>query len=85
MGRNAIIFAIISVSTPNLLKNMTLELQVPTIACVGCISTISMAIATLDPNAKIQGNATAKTITVETTLAESVVRQAITQSGHTVA
>jgi copper chaperone len=63
---------------------MTLELQVPTIACVGCISTITMAIATLDPDAKIQGNASTKTIAVETSLSETEVRLAITKSGHTV-
>ncbi len=63
---------------------MTYHLQIPTIACVGCISTISLAIAKLDPTAKIEGDPATKTLTLESSLPEAKIREAITKLGHTV-
>jgi copper chaperone len=63
---------------------MTYQLQVPTIACVGCISAISLAIATLDPEAKIEGDPATKTISLESSLPEAKIREAIIKLGHKV-
>ncbi|MDX1976195.1 MAG: heavy-metal-associated domain-containing protein [Pseudanabaenaceae cyanobacterium bins.68] len=63
---------------------MAFTLQVPTIACSGCISAISLAIATLDPQAKISGDLGGKQITVETNLPEAELNAAITKLGHEV-
>jgi copper chaperone len=63
---------------------MTYHLQVPTIACVGCISAISLAIATLDPKAKIEGDPATKIISLESSLSEPKIREAITRLGHKV-
>jgi len=63
---------------------MTYHLQIPTIACVGCISTISLAIATLDPEAKIEGDPVTRTISLKSSLPEAKIREAITKLGHTV-
>jgi copper chaperone len=65
--------------------NSTKSFNVPSIACSGCISAISLAIANLDPNAKMQGDAVAKTISLETCLEEHRIREAIAKLGHTVA
>ena len=61
---------------------MAFCLQVPTIACSGCISAISLAIATLDPQAKVTGDLSNKQIMVETSLAEAEIRTAIIKLGH---
>ncbi|NJL45649.1 MAG: heavy-metal-associated domain-containing protein [Leptolyngbyaceae cyanobacterium SM2_3_12] len=64
---------------------MALQLKVPSIVCDGCAETISKAITALDADAKVDVNVEGKTVSVETSAAESAVRAAIVEKGHTVA
>ena len=62
-----------------------MKFNVPTISCEGCAETITKAIKVADSEAKVDVNVEAKTVTVETAISESSVRQVIVGSGHEVA
>jgi copper chaperone len=66
-------------------SNPSQTFQIPTIACSGCISAISLAIAILDPDAKIESDLPTKTFKFETKLDDAKIRTAIAELGHTVA
>ena len=63
---------------------MALKLKVPTMACSGCADTISKAITTVDSNAKIEVDVEAKTVSLESEVAEESLKQALVATGHTV-
>lgn len=63
---------------------MTISLKVPSIVCDGCATTIKDAIATHEPEAKVNVNVDAKKVEVETGASEASIRQIITAAGHTV-
>jgi len=63
---------------------MSITLNVPSIMCDACVSTVSKAIAKVDPGAKVSADIDKKEVTVETASSEADVRQAITSAGHTV-
>lgn len=63
---------------------MALKLKVPTIACDGCAETITESIATMEPDAKVDVDVKAKTVTVESGASEETIKQAIVAAGHTV-
>ncbi|ERN42578.1 copper chaperone [Rubidibacter lacunae KORDI 51-2] len=64
---------------------MTLTLNVPSIACEGCVTAIAQSIQAQDPSALVSGDPTAKTIRVETAVSEATIREAIAAAGHEVA
>ncbi len=63
---------------------MALKLHVPSIVCSGCGDTITQAIKTVEPEAKIDVDLAAKTVTVEAKASEESIKQAVAASGHTV-
>lgn len=63
---------------------MALQLKVPSIACDGCAETITESITTMEPDAKVQVDVKAKTVTVEAAASEETIKQAIVAAGHTV-
>ena len=63
---------------------MALQLKVPTIACNGCAETITDTIHTMEPDAKVDVDVKAKTVTVETQASEETIKQAIVAAGHTI-
>lgn len=63
---------------------MTLKLKVPSMVCEGCVTTITEAITTHEPEAKVDINLDTKEVTVETAASEASIRQAIVAVGHTV-
>lgn len=63
---------------------MALKLTVPTIVCSGCANTIKEAIITVDPDAKVDVDVEAKTVTLESLAAEESFKQAIVATGHTI-
>lgn len=63
---------------------MALKLKVPTIVCSGCANTIKEAITTVDPDAKVDVDVEAKTVTLESQAAEESFKQAIVATGHTI-
>lgn len=64
---------------------MTLQLIVPNMACSACSDTITKAIQAIDPAATIQADTKTKQVNIETQAAETVIKQAITDAGYTVA
>lgn len=64
---------------------MTLELTVSNMACSACSETITKAIKAVDPVATVQTDPKTKLVNLETRASESVIKQAITDAGYTVA
>lgn len=62
---------------------MTLQLTVPDMACSACVTTITNAIAKIDPNATVNADSKTKQVSVETNQAESIIRSAIASAGYT--
>ena len=54
-------------------------------ACSACVKTITQAIATLDPAAKVEADSKTKRVNIETQKSETEVKQAIAAAGYTVA
>lgn len=63
---------------------MALKLKVPSIVCDGCADTITETITTMEPDAKVEVDVKAKTVTVEAAASEETIKQAIVATGHTV-
>jgi copper chaperone len=54
-------------------------------ACSACVDTISKAVATLDPTAKVEADTKTKLVSVETQQPADKVREAIANAGYPVA
>ncbi len=63
---------------------MALKLKVSDITCDGCAETISEAIHTMEPDAKVDVDVQAKTVTVESAASEETIKQSIVAAGYTV-
>ena len=63
---------------------MALKLKVPNVMCSGCVETITEAITTMEPDAKVDVDIKAKTVTVESAASEESIKQAITAVGYTI-
>lgn len=63
---------------------MTINLKVPSMVCDGCVDTVKEAIATHEPQAKVEIDLASKQVTVDTDASESSIKQIITAAGHTV-
>lgn len=64
---------------------MTVQLQVPNMACSACGDTITRAIQAIDPAAAVQADPKTKQVSVETQATAAAIKQAITDAGYTVA
>ncbi|NWF60309.1 MAG: heavy-metal-associated domain-containing protein [Fischerella sp.] len=63
---------------------MALKLKVPNIACEGCAETITESIHTMEPDAKVEVDLKAKTVTVESAASEESIKQAIVAAGYSI-
>ncbi|MBV8886002.1 MAG: heavy-metal-associated domain-containing protein [Chroococcidiopsidaceae cyanobacterium CP_BM_RX_35] len=63
---------------------MALKLKVPNVMCSGCVETITEAITTMEPDAKVDVDVKAKTVSVESAASEESIKQAITAAGYTI-
>ncbi|MDJ0900790.1 MAG: heavy-metal-associated domain-containing protein [Xenococcus sp. MO_188.B8] len=61
---------------------MTIQLQVPDMACDACAKTITQAVLVLDSQASVKADSQTKQVTIETQASESSVRKAITAAGY---
>ncbi len=64
---------------------MTIQLNVPSMACSACGATITQAIQAIDPAAIVQTDPKTKRVTVDTQVAEPTIKQAIIAAGYPVA
>lgn len=63
---------------------MTLQLQVPGMACASCAETITQAILKVDAAASVKANLETKAVAVTTQASEAVIRDAIASAGYPV-
>ena len=63
----------------------TLELTVTDMVCNVCVETITNAVKAVDTNASIDADTQTKQVTITTTAADRVVREAIAAAGYTIA
>jgi copper chaperone len=61
---------------------MALKLKVPNIACDGCVETITEAIHTMEPDARVNVDVQTKTVTVESAASEETIKQSIVAAGY---
>jgi copper chaperone len=64
---------------------MNLMLSVPSIGCSSCIETITKAIQAVDASAIVIGEATTKSLNIDSQLPETKIRELIAIAGHKVA
>ena len=61
-----------------------IELKVPSMVCEGCVETLTKAIKTHEPNAKVNIDLDSKQVTVDTQASVESIKQVITATGHEV-
>ena len=61
---------------------MTIQLKVPDMACDACAKAITQAVIALDSQASVKADSQTKQVTVETSVSESSVRDAISAAGY---
>ncbi len=61
-----------------------INFKVPSMVCEGCVDTVTKAIVTEEPQAKVDVDLDSKQVKVNTEASESSIRQAVVASGHTV-
>jgi copper chaperone len=64
---------------------MALKLNVPTIQSPKCVEDIKRTIKTTEPDAKVEVDIEAKTVTVESGASEETIKQLISATGHQIA
>ncbi len=63
---------------------MVIELKVPSMVCEVCVATVTKAINTHEPQAKVDVDLDNKKVTIETEASEESIKTIITAAGHTV-
>ncbi|MGH2414936.1 MAG: heavy-metal-associated domain-containing protein [Microcystaceae cyanobacterium] len=63
---------------------MTLQFNVPNMACSACGGTITKAVQAIDPTATVQADPQTKLVAIETQTPELVVKAAIVAAGYSV-
>jgi copper chaperone len=61
---------------------MKLQLKVPKIACSACVNTVTKAVATIDPTAKVEADTKTKMVSIETQQSETAIKEAIAAAGY---
>ena len=61
---------------------MTLQLEVPRLACSGCVNTLTKAIKAVDYNATVQAEPKTKLVSVETQASKTEIEEAIAAVGY---
>jgi copper chaperone len=64
---------------------MTVQLNVPDMACGACSATITKAVTTLDPTATVDADLKTKWVKIESQVDEARLRGAIAAAGYAIA
>ena len=59
------------------------QFSVPDMTCGHCVSTITKAVKSEDPNAKVEIDLPKHIVKVESTLSQEAIAQGITEAGYT--
>lgn len=63
---------------------MTLQFNVPNMACSACSDTITQAVQAIDPTATVQADPKTKLVVIETQTPEPALKAAIVAAGYSV-
>ncbi|BEV47471.1 heavy-metal-associated domain-containing protein [Afipia carboxidovorans] len=58
-----------------------MDLRIENMTCGGCVRSVTKAIQSVDPAAKIETNPTARAVKLETTASPAAVLQALDEAG----
>lgn len=64
---------------------MTIQFTVPNMACAACAETITQAVQAIDPTATIAADPQSKQVNIDTQVDETVIREAISAAGYSIA
>ena len=59
-----------------------MQLLIENMTCGGCAKSVTKAIQSVDPNARIDTNPDARTVTVETTATLAALQQVLEEAGY---
>lgn len=59
-----------------------MELRIEGMTCGGCAKSVTKAIQSIDPNARIETNPAARTVKVETSASQSALKQVLEEAGY---
>lgn len=59
-----------------------MELRIENMTCGGCAKSVTKAIQTVDPNARVETNPEARTVKVETTASFAALQQVLDEAGY---
>ncbi|OCP19222.1 MULTISPECIES: heavy-metal-associated domain-containing protein [unclassified Ensifer] len=59
-----------------------MELRIENMTCGGCAKSVTRAIQSVDPNAKIETNPAARTVKVETTATSAALQRVLGEAGY---
>ncbi|MBM1171577.1 heavy-metal-associated domain-containing protein [Microvirga arabica] len=59
-----------------------MELRIESMTCGGCAKSVTKAIQSVDPNAKIETNPAARTVKVETTATSAALYRVLEEAGY---
>jgi copper chaperone len=63
---------------------MTLQLNLPSMACAACGDTITNAVMAVDPSATVQADPKTKQVNIETQASEAAIKNAVEAVGYPV-
>lgn len=59
-----------------------MELRIESMTCGGCAKSVTKAIQSVDPNARVEADPAARTVKVETSATPAAVRQVLDEAGY---
>jgi copper chaperone len=59
-----------------------MELRIENMTCGGCAKSVTKAIQSVDPNARIETNPAARMVKVETTATSAALQQVLEEAGY---
>ncbi|MGH6978471.1 MULTISPECIES: heavy-metal-associated domain-containing protein [unclassified Brevundimonas] len=59
-----------------------MELRIESMTCGGCARSVTRAIQSVDPNARVETDPASRTVKVETTATSDAVRQVLEEAGY---
>ena len=59
-----------------------MDLRIENMTCGGCAKSVTRAIQSVDPHARIETNPAARTVKVETTASSAAVQQVLAEAGY---
>ena len=59
-----------------------MDLRIENMTCGGCARSVTKAIQSVDPNARVEPNPAARAVKVETTASQAAIQQALQEAGY---